>query len=81
MFQIGYLITAPVVGAIMHRVGRKKFILIGFVAIVIGTVGLGMLSEVKHNLSAFLSLAIIMRLFQGCGDSCITTSVYSIISI
>ena len=81
MFQIGYLITAPVVGATMHRVGRKNFIIIGFITILIATVGLGMLSEVKQKLSAFLSLAIIMRLIQGCGDSCITTSVYSLITI
>jgi MFS family permease len=79
MFQIGYLITAPVVGATMHRVGRKKYIIIGFIAIIIATVGLGILSEVKHKLTAYVSLAIIMRLIQGCGDSCITTSVYSII--
>lgn len=81
MFQIGYLVTGPVAGATMHRVGKKKFIIIGFIATVIGTVGLGMLSEVKHNLSAFLSLAITMRVIQGCGDSCVSTSVYSIITV
>ena len=49
MFQIGYLIATLLVGILSSRLGTKIIILTGFIAVVVSTVGLGLLSELNNK--------------------------------
>jgi hypothetical protein len=43
MFQLAYLIFAPIIGANLQRLGRKTSILTGYGFIVLATIGFGTL--------------------------------------
>ena len=49
MFQIGYLVTAPLIGVAMNRIGRKNCIVIGFTAVLFATIAFGLMSELKNK--------------------------------
>lgn len=49
MFQIAYLIMAPVVGMNLQRVGRKNMILIGYSLCIIATVCFGLCAHLPEN--------------------------------
>ena len=49
MFQLAYLIAAPIVGAALAKVGRKNSILIGYSLIVLATIGFGLLKHVDNE--------------------------------
>ena len=46
MFQIAYLIMAPIVGQNLQRFGRKNMILAGYVLCILATVGFGLCSHI-----------------------------------
>ena len=39
MFEIAYILSAPIIGLTLKKVGRKNYIVIGYLIIVLGTVG------------------------------------------
>ena len=43
MFEIAYIISTPIIGYTLERVGRKNYIVLGYLIIVIGTIGTGFL--------------------------------------
>jgi MFS family permease len=49
MFEIAYILSAPIIGATLKKVGRKNFIIIGYFIIVIGTLGFAFLSYIPEN--------------------------------
>jgi MFS family permease len=49
MFQIAYLIMAPIVGMNLQRVGRKNMILIGYSLCIIATICFGLCSHLPEN--------------------------------
>lgn len=49
MFQLAYLIAAPFVGANLGRIGRKTTIIIGYLLIIVATVGFGLLSFIPKD--------------------------------
>lgn len=49
MFQLAYLIAAPFVGASLGKIGRKTTIIIGYLLIIVATVGFGLLAYFPDN--------------------------------
>lgn len=49
MFQIAYLIMAPIVGMNLQRVGRKNMILIGYSLCILATICFGLCSHLPEN--------------------------------
>ena len=50
MFQVAYLMCAPVVGQNLQRFGRKNVILAGYMLCIMATVGFGLVSHVPKDL-------------------------------
>ena len=44
MFQVAYLIMAPIVGQNLQRFGRKNMILAGYLLCILATIGFGLCS-------------------------------------
>ena len=80
MFEIAYIISSPIIGHSLDRIGRKNYIIIGYLIIVVGTIGTAFLPYMESK-TAFIALAIVFRFLQGYGDSCVATSVYAIVGI
>ena len=49
MFEVAYLLGAPFIGSSLKKIGRKNYIIIGYLIIVIGTAGFGTLSFVSDR--------------------------------
>lgn len=49
MFQVAYLMVAPLVGSNLQRIGRKNSILIGYTLCMLATVGFGLISYVPQT--------------------------------
>ena len=39
MFEIAYILSAPIIGSTMEKIGRKNYVVLGYLIIVAGTVG------------------------------------------
>jgi MFS family permease len=82
---------APIVGQNLQRIGRKNMILAGYILCIGATVGFGVCANIgpkqekeeqdNSGSKAFFALSIVIRFFQGIGDSMVATSAYSIVSI
>jgi MFS family permease len=82
---------APIVGQNLQRIGRKNMILAGYILCICATVGFGVCANIgpkqekeeddNSGSKAFFALSIVIRFFQGIGDSMVATSAYSIVSI
>jgi len=60
MFEVAYILSAPLIGATLKRVGRKNYIIIGYLIVVVGTAGFAGLALIESD-SAFFWLAIAFR--------------------
>jgi hypothetical protein len=49
MFQVAYLMVAPLVGSNLQRIGRKNSILIGYTLCMLATVGFGLISYIPQG--------------------------------
>jgi MFS family permease len=49
MFQVAYLICAPIVGQSLQKVGRKNMILLGYTLCIAATIGFGLCSHVPDD--------------------------------
>ena len=49
MFEIAYIISAPIIGLTLQKVGRKNYVILGYLIIVIGTVGTAFLPHFKDS--------------------------------
>ena len=49
MFQLAYLIFAPIIGANLQKIGRKTAIIAGYGMIVGATVGFGLLVYINEE--------------------------------
>lgn len=61
------MIFSPIVGSLLEKLGRKNAALIGFVIVVIATVGMGLTAFIVND-NAFLYASIVIRFIQGMGD-------------
>jgi MFS family permease len=80
MFEIAYILSAPIIGLTLKKVGRKNYIVVGYLIIVVGTAGTAFLPLFLSK-TTFIIVAIFFRFLQGYGDSCVATSVYSVVGI
>lgn len=78
MYEIGILITSPLVSLLMPRVGRKNFILFGNVCMIGACAGFGLLVYIKNDIVFFVA-SVLLRMIMGLGDSTASTAIFSII--
>jgi MFS family permease len=78
MFEGGILITSPLVGLLLQKVGRKNFIIIGNICMIASSVGFGLTVYIDNDI-AFFVVSVLLRTIQGFGDSAASTAIYSII--
>lgn len=75
MFEFAGFVSNPIHAHTISKVGRKNSILIGLVILVLANTALGMLSYIPaDNWVLFYVLSILVRLFQGYGDSLVVTT-------
>lgn len=61
VFPMGYLSTAPLIGSILSKFGRKKIIMVGVSIMTFATLLFGVASYFK-NVWAFYSISMLARL-------------------
>jgi MFS family permease len=49
MFEVAYIMAAPVIGFSLKRVGRKNYIILGYLIVVLGTIGFAVLALVENE--------------------------------
>jgi len=74
MYNTARLLLSTTIGATMNRVGRKNYIIIGFVLMIISTLGFGFLSFIKASPTYFFWGALLSRFVQGIGGTCLQVS-------
>jgi len=79
-FAVGFLVSAPILGLYMERVGRKNILLIGVIAMALATLIFGLASYFK-NVYAFYIVSLIARLVQGTADATINITAPSIVAM
>lgn len=80
MYQVARLLLSTTIGGTMQKVGRKNYIMIGFVLLIISTVGFALIGYVDTEYGwLFFASAIVLRFVQGIGGTCLQVSSYSII--
>ena len=80
MYSIPFLIVPPVIGNLMGKIGRRNILFLGTTILSISLVLYSFLAAVTSN-KLFILLAIISRLLQGIGSSCIMTSTFAVASV
>ncbi len=78
-FEVIGLIAAPFVGSFLERLGRKNFIVTGYIIIVISSCLLALTALIEDSI-AYFSVCIVARLGQGLGNICIHVTCYSILT-
>jgi len=79
MYNTARLLLSTTIGKSMNKVGRKNFIIIGFILMIISTIGFGALDYIpvtpKETMKwVFFSGAIICRLIQGVAGTILQVS-------
>jgi len=59
-FEIAYILSSPLIGWSLKKVGRKNYIILGYIIVIIGTIGFGLLRHIT-NTSAFIGAAMAFR--------------------
>jgi MFS family permease len=78
MFECSILIGSPLISITMQKVGRKNYIILGNLLIVLSTVGFGLTKYIDNDLAFFIA-SVSFRMVQGFGDAACSTSVFSLI--
>lgn len=78
IFEFSILICSPLVAISMRKVGRKNYVVIGNLAIVLSTLGFGLTNHISNDTLFFLT-SLSCRFLQGFGDAASSTAVLSII--
>lgn len=79
-YPIAFLVSAPVVGDRLDKLGRKNCLLAGILLMTIATLTFGV-AGYFNNAKSFFSVSFIGRVLQGVGDAIICVSIPSIIAI
>ena len=79
-YQVVTLIVAPILGDTLPRIGRRRAIFIGVIAIPIAT-SLFAFAALFEDDVVFYVVSVLARCFQGAADAFIMVSVPSIISL
>ena len=49
MFEVAYIMAAPFIGFTLKKVGRKNYIILGYLIVVLGTVGFAILALIENE--------------------------------
>ena len=72
MYNTARLLLSTYIGSNMNRVGRKNYIMIGFVLMIVSTSGFGLLAFIPaYRPWLFFWGALISRFIQGIGGTCL----------
>lgn len=78
MFEGGVLIFSPIVSLLLPKIGRKNFIIIGNIAMILASAGFGLLVYVEDD-NSFFYISVLLRVISGFGDAASSTAIFSII--
>lgn len=78
-YPLAFLITGPIVGISMEKLGRKNFVVFGSLFMTIATGTFGLAAYVGKTAGLFFTVSIIARTLQGIADGMATCTMYSII--
>ena len=70
MYNTARLLLSTTIGASMNKVGRKNYIIIGFILMIISTAGFGVLYFIPRDQEwIFFAGALVSRFIQGIGGT------------
>lgn len=78
IFPVTNIVTAPLVGILLQRVGRRNVVWIGICMMTLSTLSFGVASYLANDW-AFFCVSLVARSMQGLADSCVCVSTLSII--
>lgn len=78
-FSLAQILFSPLNTFFKNRLGAKNTILLGFLLLSTTTIGLGFIAKTT-NPKLFLVVSIILRFFQGWGETLVGITGYSIIT-
>lgn len=76
--EAGILLSSPLISLLLQKVGRKNFIIIGHLIMILASIGFGLLVYIENDI-AFFWISIGLRVCQGLGDACASIAIFSII--
>jgi MFS family permease len=79
VFPLGYLCTAPIIGSILSKMGRKKVIIVGVSIMTVATCIFGVAGYFT-NVWWFYSVSMFARFLQGIGDATCNVSLPSVVA-
>jgi len=77
---VARLLLSTTIGGSINRVGKKNYIIIGFLFLIFSTAGFSGLYFIKDK-NMFLGGAVALRFIQGIGGTCLQVTCYSIILV
>ena len=78
VFPVGFLITAPIVGQHMGRLGRKNVVLTGVFIFTLATLGFGLAAYAQSKWT-FYFVSMFARVLQGVADALINVALPSLV--
>jgi MFS family permease len=60
-YPLAFLITSPIVGSLMDRLGRKNFVVYGMLLMTLATGTFGLASYVGKSAGVFFAVSIVAR--------------------
>jgi MFS family permease len=80
IYPLAFLVTAPLIGGHMQKIGRKNTVLIGVITMTIGTLLFALGGYCDEALSFYI-VSLFARILQGVADAIISVTIPSIIAI
>lgn len=79
MFEGTILLSSPVISLLLSRVGKKRFIIIGTIIMIIASAGFGLTVYIQNDTLFFIA-SLLLRSAQGLGEATSSTAIFSIIA-
>jgi MFS family permease len=78
-YPLAFLITSPIIGTYMERIGRKNCVVFGMLLMTIATGTFGLAAYVGKTAGVFFAVSILARTMQGVADGMITVTMPAMI--
>ena len=79
-FEIGGIISSPIIGSTIQKIGRKNALIIGFIIMSLSNFGLGALKYIEFTeWKTFYGMSCVTRFVQGIGDAIVITTTFSMV--
>jgi MFS family permease len=80
MYNVARLFFSVPIGSTINKVGKKNYILIGFVCLIISTGGFSILSSINKDYKyLYIGLALLFRFLQGIGGTILQVVCFAIV--